>query len=117
MPGLACDVGDGAVRKPRIFGLYRCGDDHSLPVTLKHGARLRITQIGAEPFAEARVAEHRLQLLTVIGLDRVEGGVGVKGISAGQREVERQRLASDLDVELVAARLGRSASIEHPKRT
>ena len=115
-PRFARDVGDRAVGEPGILGFHRRGDDDPLPVALEHGARLRLAQIGAERVAEARVAEHRLQLLAVIGLDRVEGRMAVERIGARQREIERQRLAGDLDVELVAARLGGGAGVEHAER-
>ena len=115
-PGFARDVGDRAVGEPGILGLDRRRDDDALPVALEHRARLRVAQIGAEALAEARVAEHRLQLLAVIGLDRVEGRMAVERVGARQREIERQRLAGDLDVELVAARLRRGAGVEHAER-
>src|SRR5580704_15459502 len=80
-----------------------------LPVPLEHGARLGVSQVSAEPLAEARVTKHRLQLLAVMGLDRVERRMAVEGVGARQSEIERQRLTGDLDIELVAARLGRGA--------
>ena len=82
-----------------------------LPWNIVPGIGLR--RLCAEALAEARVAEHRLQLLAVIGLDRVEGRMAVERIGGGQREIERQRLAGELDIQLLAARLGRGAGIEH----
>src|SRR6266478_6363187 len=49
------------------------------------------------------------QLLAVMGLDRVERRMAVEGVGARQSEIERQRLTGDLDIELIAARLGRGA--------
>jgi hypothetical protein len=51
-----------------------------------------------------------------MGLDRVEGRMAVERVGARQGEVERQRLAGDLDVELVAARLRCSTGVEHAER-
>ena len=115
-PLLARDVGDRAVGEPGVLRLHRRRDDDALPVALEHGAGLRLAQVGPERVAEARVAEYRFQLLAVIGLDRVEGRVAVERIGAGQGEIERQRLAGDLDVELVAAGLGGGAGVEHAER-
>src|SRR5438552_6611895 len=115
-PGFARDVRDCTVGESSILTHYGRRDDDALPVALKHRARFRITQIGAEALAEARVAKHRLQLLAVIGLDRVERRVAIERVGAREREVERQRLAGNLDVELVAARLRRGACVEHAER-
>src|SRR6516164_912293 len=112
-PGLACDVGYRAIAKPGILGPHRRGHDDSLPVALEHGTRLRVTQIGAERASEARITEHLLQLLSVVGLDRVERRTAVEWVGACQREVERQGLTSDLDVEFIAARLRRPAGVEY----
>src|SRR5437763_7919342 len=61
-PGFARDVRDRTVGEPNILVRYGRGDDDALPVALEHRARFRVTQIGAEALAEARVAKHRLQL-------------------------------------------------------
>src|SRR5690348_17232868 len=71
-PGFPRDVGDAAISEPGILELHRRSDGDALPVALEYGARLGVAQVGAERVAEARVAEHRLQPLPVIGLDRVE---------------------------------------------
>src|SRR6266851_1679911 len=97
-PDVAGDIGNRSVGEPGIRFFYRRRDDYALPVSLEYRARLRVAQIGAKTLAEARIAEHRLELLAVIGLDWVEGGVAVERVGTGQREIERQRLAGDLDV-------------------
>src|SRR4029077_5340922 len=90
-PGLARDAGDRAVGEAGILWLHWRRHHDSLPVALEHSARLRVAQIGAEPLAKARVAEHRLQLLAVIRLDRVERRMAVERVGAREREIERQR--------------------------
>src|SRR5207253_9536219 len=72
-----------------------------------------LRQVVAEACAEARVAEYFLQLLAVIGLDRVERRMAVEWIGGRQREIERQWLAGELEIHLVAARLRRRTGIEH----
>lgn len=96
-----------------MLGLDRYCDDDPIPISLKHGPRSRSAQIGTETVAEAFVPEHRLQLLAVVAFDRVEGGVAVERIRACQREIEGERLAGDLNVELVAAGLCCPAGVEH----
>jgi len=90
-------------------GFTGTGNNDALPVPLEHGARLGVSQVSAEPLAEARVTEPVYQLLAVMGLDRVERRMAVEGVGARQSEIERQRLTGDLDIELIAARLGRGA--------
>jgi len=53
-PGFARDIRDRPVGQRGILILDRRGDDDPLPITLKHCARLRTAQIGAEALAEAR---------------------------------------------------------------
>jgi hypothetical protein len=115
-PSLARDVGYRAIGEPGILALHRCRHDDTLPVALEHGTRLGVAQVGAECVSEARITEHRLQLLAVVGLDRVERPMAVEWVRACQREVERQGLTGDLDVELVAARLRCSAGVEYAER-
>ena len=112
-PGFARDVADRAICEPGILRLHRRGDDHAIPIPLKDRARDRAAQVFAEAFAEARVAEHRLQLLAVVRLDRVEGRMAIERIGGGQREIERQWLAGKLQIHFLAARLRRGAGIEH----
>ena len=112
-PGFARDVADRAVGEPGILRLHRHGDDHAVPIPLEDRARDRVAQVVAEAFAETRVAEHRLQLLAVVGLDRVEGRMAIERVGGGQREIERQWLAGKLQVHFLAARLRRGAGIEH----
>ena len=87
-PDVAGDIGNRSLGEPGIGFLYRRRDDYAVPVSLEDRARLRVAQIGAKALAEARVAEDRLQLLAVIGLDRVEGRVAVERVGTGQREIE-----------------------------
>jgi len=87
-PSLARDVSYRAIGEPGILGFDRCRDDDTLSVALKDGTRLGVAQVGAECASEARVAEHGLKLLAIIGLNRVEGGVAVERVRARQREVE-----------------------------
>ena len=75
-----------------------------------------LAQVLAEPVAEAGVGEYFLQRVGGKRFDRVEGRVGVKRVGALQREIEGQRLAGDLDVHAVAARLGCGAGVEHLDR-
>ena len=113
---LAGDVGDIAIGQPGVLAQGRYGDDDALPVALKHRAGARLAQILAETLAEPGIAEHRFQLLGRIRLDRLEGFVAVERIGAFEREIERQGLTGQLDMDLVAACLGGGAGLEHLDR-
>ena len=96
--------------------LLRHGHHHAIPVALEDHAGQRVLGILAELRAPRMIAEHDLQLLGRIGLDRVERRMAVERIGVGHREVERQRLAGDLDVEPDAAANGGGAILEHLDR-
>src|SRR5277367_5167079 len=95
------DLGDRTVGEPGILRLRRRGDDDPVPIALEDRARPRVAQVVAELIAEALVAENRLQLLAVISLDRVEGRVAVERVGRREREIERQRLAGELKIDLL----------------
>src|SRR3954469_3314102 len=113
----AHEVGNRAVGEPSVLRLHRGSDDDPVPIALEYGSGFRVLQVGTKRVAEALVAERGLELLAVRGLDRIERRMAVERIGAGQGEVERQRLAGDLDIEFVAARLCRGAIVEHAKGT
>ena len=91
----AHDLGDRAVGEAGVLGLTGAATmtRSQLPWKIVPGFGLR--RSSRNGLAEARVAEHRLQLLAVIGLDRVERRVAVERIGARQGEIERQRLAGE----------------------
>src|SRR6185312_1174608 len=93
--------------------LHRRRDDDPVPIALEDRARHRVAEVFAEGVAETLVAEHRLQLIAVIGLDRVEGRMAVERIGRRQGEIERQRLAGKLEINLLPALLRRGAGLEH----
>ena len=97
------DLGGVAVDVLGIGRLLRHRHHHAIPVALEDHAGPRVLGVLAELGAPRRIAEHRFQLLGRVGLDRIEGRVAVERVGVGHREVERQRLAGDLDVETGAA--------------
>src|SRR3954468_91752 len=113
----ANEVGNRAVGEPCVLRLHWGSDDDPVPIALEYGSRFRVVQVGTKRVTEALVAERGLELLAARGLDRIKCRMAVERIGAGQGKVERQRLAGDLDIEFVAARLCRGAIVEHAKGT
>ena len=96
------DLGGVAVDVLRVGGLVRYRHHDAVPVALEDHAGPRVLRVLAELLPPRLVAEHRLQLLGRVGLDRVERRMAVERIGVGHCEIEAERLAGDLDVEPVA---------------
>src|SRR5262249_20342601 len=109
----ADDLGDRAVGEAGILRLRRRGDDDPLPVALEDRARPRVPEVVAELVAPAVIAEHGFELLAIIGLNRVEGPVAVERIGRREGEIERQRLAGELEVDLLPAFFRGGSGLEH----
>src|SRR5262245_62528477 len=80
------------------------------PVAVEEDARLRRGEVLAEALAEGPVAIDRAELLGARRLNARERVVREQEIGVLQREVERERLAARLDVDLVPARERRGAT-------
>src|SRR5262249_5177423 len=94
---IASDVSDVAIGEIGILPQRRYRHDDPAPIALKHCTRPWFAQVLPEFFAETRIAEHHLELIGRISLDRLKGFVAVKRIGAFKGEIERQRLTGELD--------------------
>ena len=107
------EFGDGPVRESLVLRERGDRDDDSVPVALEDEAGSRVREARTEPVPKFPGPEQRDEPFGSVRLRLRERVVAEEGIGVGQRKVERQGLAGNLDVHRVAARLRRPARFEH----